>query len=59
FFCTALGAVQQQAATPYFDWTPTAESAYQKAIELRLAEAENLLFLMAQKEPDNYIRLLI
>ena len=47
------------AQTPYFAWTPTAEKAYQKAVELRLSEAENQLFLMAQREPDNYIRLLI
>ena len=45
------------AATPYFEWTPTARAAYEKVIQLRFREGNNLLQRLETEEPDNYIRL--
>jgi len=38
---------------PYFEWSPLARKAYEKATELRLIEAENLLAKMRINEPAN------
>jgi hypothetical protein len=43
------------AATPYFDFTPTAKDAYRKAISLRFGEAKAALTTLRASEPDNLV----
>jgi hypothetical protein len=43
--------------SPYFDWSPKARDAYEKTIQLRFLEAENLLEQLRREEPDNLIRI--
>ncbi|MFK7933466.1 MAG: tol-pal system YbgF family protein [Saprospiraceae bacterium] len=45
------------SAKGYFKWSPTAKKAYKKTLELRFAEAQQLLATMKTAEPDNLIRL--
>jgi len=45
------------SAKGYFKWSPTARKAYEKTLELRFSEAQQLLNDMKVTEPDNLIRL--
>lgn len=42
-------------ASPYFEWTPKAKKAYQKAISLRFMEARSLVRQVKTEEPENYM----
>lgn len=44
-------------ATGYFEWSPLAQQAYQKATQLRFTEADNLLQRLSTQEPDNLVAL--
>lgn len=42
-------------ATPYFEYTPEAKQAYQKALSLRFEEARHILDWIKTNEPDNRV----
>ena len=54
FLITALH-LSNLFAQKTFEWTPLAKDAYQKTIQTRFVEAEQLIRQLKQEEPDNYI----
>ena len=55
FFPAAYSSVANELVDPYFEWSPLAKSAYEKATELRINEASNLIERLRQEEPQNYL----
>ena len=43
------------SAVPYFEFSPLAKEAYEKALSLRFMEAQTLLGKMKVEEPENYM----
>ncbi|MBP7184594.1 MAG: hypothetical protein KBA06_03720 [Saprospiraceae bacterium] len=54
-----LLTITNGSSKPYFNFSPSAQKAYQFAISLRFKEARTELNLLKQKEPENLITLFI